>query len=473
MVLTRAKPSPGKPGFLQNANARLPVPLCLLLCLALQSALGCATYSDHTEAARNFAHLGDYDSAIVELDKLLGVEDGHALPERFRDDSALVLLERGMLHQARGDYDGSRKDLEIADKQLELLDLSNTAIQGVARYFYSDSAGPYRISPIERLSLNAMNILNYLAVGDLRGARVEAKRFTVMRNYLKDTKPNYAHGAIGSYLAGFVHEQLDEGGRAMRHYNDALEGGHIESLAEPVRALAARVSVRGPNVKSLLDYAASAASAAGEPAVRGGGEILVVVGVGRVPFKIPKRMPIGAAVGFIAADITDNLDVLERSVFKVLIFPELVPALGTYATAHTRIDGASVEMDTVTDFGAELVREYEQIKPKIIAAAVTRMIARAVIAEGARAAGKEVGGGAEAFAVLASLLSESLLVAADKPDTRSWTLLPNKMMVSRTRVSAGPHQVDVGLGVGDSNWQSFAVDVPENGYALVVVMPLH
>ncbi len=63
--------------------------------------------------------------------------------------------------------------------------------------------------------------------------------------------------------------RFDEGGRAMRHYNDALAGGHIGSL------------------------------------------------------------------------------------------PELAPALGTYATAHTRIDGASVEMDTVTDFGAELVREYE------------------------------------------------------------------------------------------------------------------
>lgn len=34
--------------------------------------------------------------------------------------------------------------------------------------------------------------------------------------------------------------------------------------------------------------------------------------------------------------------------------------------------------------------------------------------------GREVGGGGEALAVLASLLSESLLVAADKPDTRFW-----------------------------------------------------
>jgi hypothetical protein len=462
----RAKPSPGKPRFLRYASPQFPLPFWLLLCSALLVAPGCATYSDHTEAARNFAHLGDYDAAVVELDKLLGVEDVHDLPDRFRDDSALVLLERGMLHQARGDYEGSRQDLEIADKELELLDLSNTAAQSVARYFYSDSAGPYRISPVERLSLNAINILNYLALGDLRGARVEAKRFTVMRNYLKDTNPDYAHGAIGSYLAGFVHEHLGEDGRAMRHYDDALAGGPIESLAEPVRALAERVSVRGPNIKRLLDQSS-------EPAVRGGGEILVVAGVGRVPFKIPKRIPIGAAVGIVAADVADNFDVLERSAFKVLIFPELVPALGTYASAQTRIDGARVEMDTVTDFGAELVREYEEIKPKIIAAALTRMIARAVVAEGARLVGEEVGGGGQVFAVLAGLLSESLLVAADKPDTRSWTLLPDKILVSRTRVPAGPHQVEVGLGVGGSAWQSFAVDVPENGYALVVVMPLH
>ena len=33
--------------------------------------------------------------------------------------------------------------------------------------------------------------------------------------------------------------------------------------------------------------------------------------------------------------------------------------------------------------------------------------------------------------------------------------------------------VQVGLGVGDSAWQSYSVDVPENGYVLVVVMPLH
>ncbi len=419
--------------------------------IVVSSALGCATYSDHTEAARELARQGNYDSAVAELDALLGVKDSHAHPDSFRGDAALVLLERGMLHQARGDYDGSRKDLLVADKELELLDLSNNTASSVARYIYSDSAGPYRISPVERLSLNAINILNYLALGDLRGARVEAKRFTVMRNFLKETDPDHAHGAIGSYLAGFVHERLGEESSAMRHYDEALEQGRLASLAAPVGQLAERVSYRGSNIDGLLERG-------GATDVRGGGEILVVAGVGRVPFKVPKRMPVGAAVGFVAADISDDLAVLERSAFKVLIFPELVPALGTYRSAEARIDGADVAMDQVTDFGAELVREYEEIKPKIIAAAVTRMVSRAAIAEGAREAGKQVGGdGAQVVGLLASLISESLLVAADKPDTRSWTLLPDKVFVSRKRVVAGSHEVEVGLGQGSRVWRRFPV----------------
>jgi hypothetical protein len=75
--------------------------------------------------------------------------------------------------------------------------------------------------------------------------------------------------------------------------------------------------------------------------------------------------------------------------------------------------------------------------------------------------------------LLASFIGEGLLVAADRPDTRSWTLLPEKVFVSRKRVPAGSHEVQVGLGQGNETWQSIAVEVPEDGYAIVVVMPLH
>jgi hypothetical protein len=401
---------------------------------------------------------------------MLRVDEPGEHPEVIKGNDALVLLERGMLHQARGDYESARSDLGLADKELELLDFTNSTAGDVASYFYSDDAGSYKISPVERLSLNALNILNYLALGDLKGARVEAKRFQVMQKYLKDTAPDHAHGAIGSYLAGFVFERLGEYNTALRYYDEALEEGRFDTLRGPVRRLASKGSYRGKNVKKLL---ASDNAAAGNQ-VEGGGEILVITGVGRVPYKIPERMPIGAAVGIVAADVTGDLGVLERSAFKVLVFPDLVPAVGVHRQARASIDGRAVGVEQVTNFGAELVREYEDIKPKILAAAVTRMITRAVVAEGARLAGQEAKGQAGSIlGVLAGLAAESLLVAADKPDTRSWTLLPDRVLVSRERLPAGSHEVVVELGLPPGEQHIAHVEVPEGGYALVVVMPLH
>lgn len=443
--------------------------VALLVCWAVGAGSGCATYTDRTEAAREYARLGNYDAAVGEFSDLLGVDEPSAHPEVIEGDDALVLLERGMLHQARGDYESAKSDLGVADKELELLDFSNSTAGDVASYFYSDDAGAYKVSPVERLTLNALNLLNYLAVGDLAGARVEAKRFQVMRKFLEDTDPEHAHGAIGSYLAGFVHERLGEWNVALRYYDEVLEEGRFETLEGPIRRLAQRGSYRGENIKKVLEKPAGA----GFEANPGGGEILVVTGIGRVPYKVPERMPIGAAVGIVAADISGDLDVLERSAFKVLIFPDLVPAVGVHRQARTRINGAAVPIEQVTNVGAELVREYEDVKPKIIAAAVTRMISRALVAEGARAAGREADGQAgQVLGLLASLAAESLLVAADKPDTRSWTLLPDRVMVSRERVPAGTHEVVVELGAAPGEQFVSQVEVEEGGYALVVVMPL-
>ncbi|MCP4036850.1 MAG: hypothetical protein GY733_07945 [bacterium] len=439
----------------------------LVLWFVFVCAVGCATYTDRTDAAREFAAHGNYDAAIGELDEMLGVEAPNEQPEVLKDDSALLLLERAMLHQARGDYEGSRQDLLLADKELELLDFSNTTAGDIASYLYSDDAGVYKVSPVERLSLNALNILNFLALGDLTGARVEAKRFQVMRKFLQDTDPEHAHGAIGSYLAGFVYEQLGDPSVALRYYDEALEEQRFESLVDPIRRLAGRTSYRGPNIAPLLEGAERVPD-------ESGGEILVVAGIGRVPYKVPERIPIGAVVGIVAADVTGDLSVLDRGAFKVLVFPGLVPAVGTYRRAAASIDAQAVVMEQVTNFGTELVREYEEMKPKILAAGVTRMISRAVVAEGARLAGREAGGEAgQILSVLAGLVSEGLLVAADKPDTRSWTLLPERVLVSRRRVTAGPHEVTVRLGANGESTRQFSVDVPEGGYAIVVVMPLH
>ena len=213
---------------------------------------GCATYSDRTDAARDAVQRGDVAGGIGQLNRFLKVRKAEDLPSRWTKDYELVVLERATMLQAAGDYDLSARDFEVADKQLELLDIARDGAGKLGKYIYSDSATKYKTSPTEKLALNAMNLCNYLARGDLDGAKIEAKRFTVMRNYLRDYDPEHQHGAFGSYLAGFVYERLGQADEALRYYDEALQEREFSSLRGPIERLSQRGSYRGERIRDYL-----------------------------------------------------------------------------------------------------------------------------------------------------------------------------------------------------------------------------
>ncbi len=510
----------------------------------------CATYSDRTEDARQALQRGDYDGSLRQLNKLLKVKRSENLPAKWKKNDALVILERATILQAKGEHELSARDFQAADKELELLDIARDGAGKIGKYIYSDSATKYKTSPTEKLALNAMNMCNYLARGDLSGAKVEARRFTVMRNYIRDYDPEHEHLAFGSYLAGFVHERLGNADEALRYYEEALQERDFGTLVDPIRRLAARGSYRGARLRDYLptdDVAVSQPSAGTSDSTRpaakkeatpegdattegvplqtgdspteptdhdappsalapgqapvvpqrpqsaahpelgarapstvarssapaGAGEILVVAKVGRVPYKIPQRIPIGAAIGIAGAFVTGDTTLLEYGMFKVVTYPELVPSGSLFDHATMRVDGLSVGMDLASDISAEIVDEYAELKPKIIGAALTRMIARAAAAEGTRAAGRQASEGGGIIGFLAAAAVEGTLVALDKPDTRSWTTLPARIYIGRTMVPAGSHQVQVVAGgPGGKEVHTVDVNVPAGGFVVVDVTTL-
>jgi uncharacterized protein len=433
------------------------------LTAALGLLAGCATYSDHLQNAQAAVEAGDYGQGVRALDRVLGVDTAEQEPEEYRSDTALAVLERGTLLQSVARWDLSANDFQGADQHLELLDLTQDPVGSIGKYVYSDSAEIYRASPSERLALNPFNLLNYLARGDLQGARVEARRFTVVRDYLHDQlDPRYAHSAFGSYLAGFVFEQLGDAEEALRYYDEALGQRELPGLAGPLQRLAARSSYRGAHLEAWL--AAHPAPAGAAPA--GGGELLVVVGVGRVPHKVPRRIPVGVAVGMAGTWITGDPRVLEHSVLKVVVYPELTPSNALFDAADVALDQRNFALDPLEDFSALVRREYDDLRPKIIGAALSRMIVRAAAAEGARVAGNQAD---SAVGLLAALAVEGAMVALDKPDTRSWTFLPAEVYVGRAHVPAGTHELRVTLRGRGSERRAIPVDVPAGGFAAVVV----
>jgi hypothetical protein len=431
---------------------------------ALASA--CASYSERTSAARSAAGAGDYRAALEQLNGALGVESADELPTDWRGDAPLALLERATLLQAMGEFGRSARDFEVADRELEVLDIAADPGGEIARYLYSESVAKYRTTPTEKLSLNALNLLNYLARGDLAGAAVEARRFTVMRQYLVEYDPDHAHGAFGSYLAGFVFEHLSEPDRALRYYEEALQEGHLETLREPVARIAPLAPYRGERLAGLLGEAPAPAEPPRARSRRS--EILVVVGLGRVPLRVPQRMPVGAAVGLAGAWVTGDPEWLGYGALKVVVYPELAPSGSTLRGAALRVDGSAARLELASDLGQEIRREYEEMKPRILGAAVSRLIARAAVAEGARRAGQEAGDAGEAVGWIAALLTEGTLLALDQPDTRSWTLLPEVVLVSRASVAPGRHRVEVELEGAFGESRSFEVEAPAGGFAAVV-----
>ena len=313
---------------------------------------------------------------------------------------------------------------------------------------------------------------NYLAMDDLQGASVEARRFTIAREYMESSLENSkkrSGGAFGSYVAGFVFEKSGEPGRALRYYAETLGAGDLQALREPVLRLSAQGHYVGQELKAYLrkleesgSDVKNTPSAAPDP----NGEILIMLGLGRVPYKIPKRMAIGAAVAYAGLWVTGDADILTRSIFKFVAYPELVTPESEVTGATVNVNGQDWPVELLTDLAAEISREYETIKPRIIAAALTRMIARAAAAESVRyLAGKKE----KAAGPLAALATEAALVALDKPDTRSWTFLPGKIYISRTRVEPGQHDVRIELLGKTRQTRTIQVNVPPEGFGVAVI----
>jgi hypothetical protein len=391
----------------------------------------------------------------------LGVDSADDLPDRFGGNRPLVVLERGTLLQAQEHYAGSRRDLTAAEQEIELLDLTADGIGALGKYLYSDSVRKYRAPPSERLSLNAINLLNYLAVGDLPGAAVEARRFTVMREYLATEGIEAVRpAALGSYLAGIVFEHLGEGDRALRYYDEALAAGDLPSLERPVRRLAATYPYRGTNLRRLLEPKGRTRARA-RP-----GELLVVLALGRVPHKVPERIPVGAAIATAGTFATGDWRWLEYGVAKVLVYPELAESPSTLGEARVLVDGEEQPLDLVADLDAAVRTEYDAARPAILAAALSRMAARAAVAEGARAAGSAQ---SDALGAVVAIIAESALVTLDRPDTRSWTLLPARVLATRVALPPGAHTVEVHLAGSPEAERRQQIDIPAGGLASVIV----
>jgi hypothetical protein len=447
---------------------------CLVVSLSLALS-GCAGHAAKTVAARSALDAGDPRGALKALNDVLEVSSEKDLPENTGGDNALFLLDRAMVLQQLDQYTLSSRDLEVSDKQIEVLDLSANAVADIGRYMFSDSTGPYKAPAYEKLMINTMNMMNYLARSDLNGARVEARRLAVMQKYTRD-KGDKARALLGpgSYLAGFVFEKSGKPDEALRYYDEALEYGEYHSLAEPVRRLMQQSSYSSPHIRELLSQNPPLKTA--DAPKDDDGELLVIVNFGRVPAKYAKRIPIGLALTFASGAISPfDQERANKLALQGLVtwvnYPELGRPRGTWGQPTFMLDGQWGQMEGIVAVDQEAQLAWDDAKGAIIASAITRTITRVVAGEGTKAiVGGQEGSTTSIIGELLSLGVQATLTATDTPDTRNWSTLPARIAFGRMRVRPGTHTVSL-TAAGGRKHQT--VTVEPGGWAVVNLTALN
>ena len=165
---------------------------------------GCATYTDHLKEAHALYRQSRHVEAEASVDALLNElrEDG---ADPNGSNIPLLQVEKATLLMARGEYAEACSLWATADSSLEVLDLRNTTGESIARFLFSDTAGPYAMHPYEKGMLNTLNMLCFLAEGNLSSSRVEARRYAIVDTFYElEEEGHRAGNPLGDWLAGVV-----------------------------------------------------------------------------------------------------------------------------------------------------------------------------------------------------------------------------------------------------------------------------
>ncbi len=454
------------PQPLQHSTSAFSILLALMVSgFAMVGASGCATYTDHVREAKQDALQGRTQQAVERLNKAIGAEESHQYPEKLTSENTLMLLERATLLQAIGKYKLAARDMMIADQQLDWLDIGAQGKAKIGKYMFSGSSVKYRAPPFERLLLNTLNMVNFMAVGDYEGAQVEARRFSIVEYFfLNDESKTLLPEslALGNYLGGVAFEATGEYNQAARYYADAYRYGLRTSrferrLVDLFRITGYGGKGKGDAVQQLVDRSRAGSVLSFEEYRKQyvDGELLMVVQSGMAPYKEGKKYPVGQAIAYANAhsyNYNYTLSAKEKSraremavsgALKWISFPQLTEkGLPGQRNVNIFVDGREAAVFMGSNIERQVEHAWERISGALMVAAITRMITRAAAGAGAREATQQATG-KSGLGILAQLAVEGSMLAADKPDTRSWSMLPGRIKLARVRLPDGSYPVKV------------------------------
>lgn len=421
---------------------RLPRIRWAWILILLLVASGCSTYASKSARLRDAIAAGDYDAALEQLDA--------------DSDDVLELLQRGLLLSYAGRFTESNDAFHRAEDRIDEL-YTKSVSREAAAFVTNDATLPYTGWAHERVLLHLYSALNYLSLGERDGALVECRRVGLLLDQMQDGREGkrYQQDGFAEYLAGVLYADDGDGNSAMVSARRALSAydEQQEWLGQPVPELVVHDAIGWAERFNFLQeaeelkerYPEQAASY--QPRRADQGDVLLIYESGFVS----KLVEIRVDFPILKSDTPDDEEFaevvysrgpkgtyvapsdVEIDYWVSVALPQMVhePPFQTHARMRST-DGASVGTEPVEDVSAIAQLLFDEKAGN----RAVRTIVRGLAKYGMTKAAEEEN---EALGVIANIFG----AATERADTRSWSMLPDKMHMARLRLPEGTHRVVV------------------------------
>jgi len=437
-----------------------------------ESPLRSATLAEGDAWLRHYLMAGDHEPAIRMLDA------GARTAPR---DELVRRLQLGLvLHQA-GKHSASNEAFEWVEREAENR-YTRSVTRAVGSVLVNDGVLEYVPPLAERAMVPYYRMLNYLALGDRDGAVVEARKAGLLLAG-EDPASGCSGAAFLPYFAGMVYQAAGERNDALVSFRRAERGfdgcagdgpAAPPSLGADLLRAALDLGVREVADSARKRYGIPAARAAGREA-----ELVVLVEHGWVAHRAGEDIHVplfpedveglegsdgGEGVVSAAARVSARLlsNLAEQAawgsaydehpaarwaaalagahVVKVA-WPVYRLEAGRPASVRVLAGDSASATAAVEDVSAGVVREFEERRPMVLTRAVGRGVVRFLAARELEKKAEKDGGEVAGF--FAGRFANFAGNALEQADTRSWSLLPDRISMARVTLAPGEHRVRV------------------------------
>jgi uncharacterized protein len=395
-----------------------------------------------------------------------------------------------VVHHQAGRWRESDAALAAAEVEAERR-FTRSLGRAAASLVANDAAIEYVPPPAEMAMVPYYRMLNRLAVGDGDGAAVEARKagayLARIRDAAGDREPCIGEGMV-QYLAGLVFTARGAHGDALVSLRQAERAydacGRDAGAPPPELGLHLHRAALRAGVGDVADAAAERYGLEEEAEAAGDGEVMVLVEHGWVAHRAHRDIHVPVYAEELKALKEDDLDAAElaaRVVARLLEnlgeqaywgdtwdgqpFNQLAVALqGGHVlklawpvyrleacaapSVRVTVDGAHhAEAPVAGDLSAAVVRRWESQRPAALARAVARGMTRFAFTRQAEASAEKEGG--EVLGFVVGRVANAAGNALERADTRSWSLLPDRISIARLSLPPGEHRIAIEVGDAD------------------------